>query len=219
MKPIKYFAVLLGLALVTGVIWKAGFSDNGPSVEAVAPKSMTVSVSENSELEQRLASLEQSNIRMRYEVASMHQQAQAAPSDGNSETGDVKNEIAPEVLTPEEQMEREKDFDNRVLNSMSLAMEEQRVDQGWTEEEYNTIEDSLKEKQLVGTRVNDVRCGESLCQMVFQHNSLEDFETFRAHGLNGEQFSGGLYFSYDVESNTTVVYVAKAGYKLPTPDA
>jgi hypothetical protein len=206
------------LSVALFVIWKMIFSDGGQASDETTQQTGSIVVSTNDNIEERLATLERSNSQMKRQVSYI--QLQGSDQNARAETGngDANPEDKPIVLTPEEEKQREQLFNDQVLHSMSAAIDQQRDDPNWTEEAYNTLAGTLKEEELEGTQINDVFCGESLCRMTFLHNGLDDFERFRSKGLRGELFAGGLYFSYDIESNSTIVYVAKAGHPLPGPD-
>jgi hypothetical protein len=62
-----------------------------------------------------------------------------------------------------------------------------------------------------------VECGDRLCAFSLEHNDQDAFSVFR-DALGKRPFAGSLFFTFDEETNTTSIYLARKGADLPRVD-
>ena len=220
MKPKIILLALTGLLCLIVVIWRFSIVDSKKeSVRNVTTDNQALQT--ENELAARMNRLEMENRRMRREVYSI-QSNNTSPSANIENTDEATSDISnnrDEALSQEEQAKHDAFINSQILATMSNALEVQEDDPNWSDAAYKVFETSIQQNELKGTRIDEVQCKESLCRMEFSHDGTEDFESFRAYGLKGEMLAAGFYFSYDVNTNTSTVYMAKQGYTLPPPPA
>ncbi|MBN2525342.1 MAG: hypothetical protein JXR76_03040 [Deltaproteobacteria bacterium] len=218
MKNRKWIAMGIGLSVLAAGIWIFGVRHMHTEDDA-QKTSMEETPLEHvgSDVESRVASLEMANLRMHHQVANMqHNIPATADSPSDSPVSADENDSEP-LLSAEEQLEQDKLLNLQILETMANVLGGQPDDPDWSQEASDAFEMSLRDNALRGTRIDEVQCKTSICRVSLSHDGTTDFEAFRANGLRVNMKISGVYFSYNVETNTSVVYLAKQGYTLPMP--
>jgi hypothetical protein len=84
-------------------------------------------------------------------------------------------------------------------------------DEGWADRVRKSTITSFEGGNLAGTRIGHVWCGAAFCRLELGHRSAEQQESLAADLPRKFPFDREIYFSYEPQSLTTVVFVSRSG--------
>jgi hypothetical protein len=137
-----------------------------------------------------------------------------AEEEEEKEPGEEPETSAAEALSPDEESLMRI---SKTRELMRETLHAQTPDPGWTAEATDKATELLAAPEYAGNHVKSVDCGEGLCEFALQHDGEEAFEKFKM-AMSLPPFNGNLFFSYDKDTGTSSVYLAKKGAELPELD-
>lgn len=135
-----------------------------------------------------------------------------------SEDGPAEYEDAGLTVETEVSWQEREERDRRLVEIAQRVMEEtlgaSAANATWTQETEMAVAGLLSERQLTDVGRVNVNCRERLCRVAIEHADGGSWKALREL-LGKAPFNSDFFYKYDREAQTTYVYMARRGERLP----
>ena len=103
---------------------------------------------------------------------------------------------------------------DRAKYVMEKTLSGSATDRKWTQDVRLSLDEALGQRGLANSGTYDVDCKEHLCRVEASHTDAEVWKQFRDL-LGKPPLDSDLYYRYEKDTQTTFVYFARQGERLP----